>query len=136
MCVCASFLSSYFFPPCLFLSFALDSFFPFLVTLECKFTIKNSFIHAQVTQSCLTLCDPMDCSPPGFPVHEISWAKILEWVAVSFSGELNPFVLCLLHCWWIPYPLSHGGSPHVRMGLPTLEGMASLGLQNQLPLSN
>ena len=38
-----------------------------------------------VTQSCLTLCDPMDCSLPGSSVHGILQARILEWVAVSFS---------------------------------------------------
>ena len=38
-----------------------------------------------VAQSCPTLCDPMDCSPPGSSVHEIFQARILEWVAVSFS---------------------------------------------------
>ena len=36
-----------------------------------------------VVQSCLTLCDPMDCSPPGSSVHGISHARILEWVAIS-----------------------------------------------------
>ena len=38
-----------------------------------------------VTQSCLTLCDPMDCSPPGSSVHGILQARILEWVAISYS---------------------------------------------------
>ena len=38
-----------------------------------------------VTQSCPTLCDPMDCSPPGSSVHRILRARILEWVAISFS---------------------------------------------------
>ena len=38
-----------------------------------------------VTQLCLTLCDPMDCSPPGSSVRGILQAKILEWVAISFS---------------------------------------------------
>ena len=38
-----------------------------------------------VTQSCLTLCDPMDCSPPGSSVYGIPQARILEWVAISFS---------------------------------------------------
>ena len=38
-----------------------------------------------MTQSCLTLCDPMDCSPPGFSVHEILQARILDWVAIPFS---------------------------------------------------
>ena len=40
-----------------------------------------------VTQSCPTFCNPMDCSPPGFSVHGILQAKILEWVAISFSRE-------------------------------------------------
>ena len=44
-----------------------------------------------VSQSCLTLCDPMDCSPPGSSVHEIFHARMLEWVAIPFSGNLpNP----------------------------------------------
>ena len=38
-----------------------------------------------VTQLCPTLCDPMDCSPPGFSIHGIFQARILEWVAISFS---------------------------------------------------
>ena len=38
-----------------------------------------------VTQSRLILCDPMDCSPPGSSVHGILQARILEWVAISFS---------------------------------------------------
>ena len=44
-----------------------------------------------VTQSCLTLCDPMDCSLPGFSVHGIFQARILEWAAISFSrGSPRP----------------------------------------------
>ena len=42
-------------------------------------------VKVLVAQSCLTLCDPMNCSPPGFSVHGILQAKILEWVAISFS---------------------------------------------------
>ena len=38
-------------------------------------------------QSCSTLCDPMDCSPPGSSVHGISQGRILEWVAISSSRE-------------------------------------------------
>ena len=38
-----------------------------------------------VTQSCLTLCDPMDYSPPGFSVHGVLQARIMEGVAISFS---------------------------------------------------
>ena len=38
-----------------------------------------------VAQSCPTLCDPMDCSPPGSSAREIFQARILQWVAISFS---------------------------------------------------
>ena len=38
-----------------------------------------------VPQSCLTLCDPMDCNPPGSSVHGILQARILEWVAISLQ---------------------------------------------------
>ena len=41
-----------------------------------------------VTQSCPTLCDPMDCSLPGYSICEISQARILEQVAISCSGDL------------------------------------------------
>ena len=39
----------------------------------------------EVTQSCLTLSDPMDCGPPGSSVHGIFQASVLEWVAIAFS---------------------------------------------------
>ena len=38
-----------------------------------------------VPQSCLTICDPMDCSPPDASVHGIFQASILEWVVIPFS---------------------------------------------------
>ena len=41
-----------------------------------------------VTQSCLTLCDSMHCSPPGCSVHGVSQARVLEWVAFPSSGDL------------------------------------------------
>ena len=41
--------------------------------------------ESEVTQSCLTLCDPVDCSPPCSSVHGIFQARVLEWVAISFS---------------------------------------------------
>ena len=40
---------------------------------------------SEVKDSCLTLCDPMDCSPLGSSVHEILQAIILEWGAIPFS---------------------------------------------------
>ena len=45
-------------------------------------------MHAHsVAKSCPTLCDPIDCSPPGSSVHGILLARILECVAISFSRE-------------------------------------------------
>jgi len=53
-------------------------------------------------QSCLTLCDPMECSPPGSSVHGILQARILEWVAMPSSRRSSrprarSPVSCLLH---------------------------------------
>ena len=66
-----------------------------------------------VTKSCLTLCDPLDCSPPGSDVHGILQARILEWVAIFFQETfpiqgLNPG---LPNCRQILYHLSHHESP-------------------------
>ena len=41
-----------------------------------------------VAKSCLTLCDPMDCNPPGFSLHGISQARILEWVPFPPPADL------------------------------------------------
>ena len=43
--------------------------------------------ESEVTQSCLTLHDPMHCSPPGSSVHGIFQASVLEWGAIAFSDE-------------------------------------------------
>ena len=50
--------------------------FPLETVLKCE---------SEVLQSCLTLCDPMDCSLPGSSVHGIYQARVLEWIAASFS---------------------------------------------------
>ena len=48
-------------------------------------------------ESCLTLCDLMDCSPPGSSANGIFQARLLEWVAISYSRGLNLCPLGLLH---------------------------------------
>ena len=58
-----------------------------------------NFCESEVAQSCLTLCDPMDCSQPGSFLHGVFQARILEWVATAFSrGSSQPrdwtWVLC------------------------------------------
>ena len=45
--------------------------------------MSTAIAESEITQSCLTLCDPTDCSPLGSPVHEILQVRILEWVAIS-----------------------------------------------------
>ena len=63
-----------------------------------------------VIQSCPTLCDPMDCRPSGSCVHEIFQARILEWVAISFSRGSSPTQGSspgLLHCRQILNQLSY-----------------------------
>ena len=64
-------------------------------------------VKVKVTQSCLTLCDPRDCSLPGSSVLGILQARILEWVAISFSRGSNPV---LPYFRLILYQLSHQGS--------------------------
>ena len=52
------------------------------------FALLPSEGEGEVTQSCPTLCDPMDCSLPGSSIHGIFQARVLEWGAISFSGDL------------------------------------------------
>ena len=69
-------------------------------------------VKVLVTQSRLTLCDPMDCNPPGTSVHGILLAIILEWVAISFSRVIVPTQGSnpgLLHCRQVLYHLSLKG---------------------------
>ena len=66
--------------------------------------------ESEVAQSCLILCDPVDYSPPGSSIRGILQARILEWVAISFSRDLiwvywdsrNP---------WVIYPKATSISP-------------------------
>ena len=55
-----------------------------LVVTECVYK-SHKKKRKKVAQSCLTLCDPIDCSLLGSSVHGIFQARILEWVAISFS---------------------------------------------------
>ena len=72
-------------------------------------------MHATSLQSCLTLCDPMDCSPPGSSVHGIPQARILEWVAIpssrgcSWPGDWT-WVSCIGR--WVLYHQCQLGNPN------------------------
>ena len=73
---------------CLYFSFFSNSF------LSAKYLLSICYVwdpllglccHCLVPKSCPTLCDPMVCSSPGSSVHGISQARILKWIAISFS---------------------------------------------------
>ena len=104
-----------------------------------------NFYHCSVTQSCLTLCDPRDGSPPDSPVPGILPARTLEWVAISSSrgspqprdrsrisymppasaGGFNPLVMKIP--WrrkWKPTPVFLSGKSH---GLRSLVGCSPWG---------
>ena len=53
-------------------------------SIWCTFLSCSTATKEKVAQLCLTLCDPISCSPPGSSVHEILKAGILEWVAIPF----------------------------------------------------
>ena len=79
-------------------------------------------VHAKSLQSCLTLCDPMDCSPSDSSVPGILQARILEWVAMpssrgySWPGDQTHVCLRLLYCRHLLYPLSYLGILSVKLG--------------------
>ena len=70
---------------------------------------------ARSLQSCLTLCDPIDGSPPGCPVPGILQARTLGWVAISFSNawKWKAKVKLLSHVWFLatPWTLAHQAPP-------------------------
>ena len=53
--------------------------------------------ESQVAQSCPTLSDPMDCSPPGSSIHGIFQARVLEWGAIAFSVSLPRNAEMIIH---------------------------------------
>ena len=57
-----------------------------IMVWPCNYNLRVK-VKVLVAQLCPTLCNSMDCSPPGSSVHGISQARILEWVAISFSRE-------------------------------------------------
>ena len=68
------------------LVFVLIPWTNFLKPLEFpKWWVIKERKESEVAQSCPTLCDPLDCSPPGSSIHGILQARVLEWIAVSCS---------------------------------------------------
>ena len=84
--------------------------------------------ESEVAQSCPTLCDPVDCSPLGFSIHGILQARILEWVAISFSrgsswSRDQTQVSCIAgRCFnlWATREAHHPGGSMMQSGLELL----------------
>ena len=95
-------------------------------------------MHAKSLQSCSTLCDPMDCSPPGSSVHEIFQARILEWVVIPFSrgssrpGDRTRISLSSALA-GVPGPLAPPGKPNMCTYPKTYPQTSSILLAQLLP---
>ena len=61
--------------------------------------------ESEVTQLCLTVCNPMACSLPGSPIHGIFQARVLEWGTIAFSGQTDYSSLKQLPSFLFPDPL-------------------------------
>ena len=96
--------------------------------LQCR----NVKSESEVAQSCPTLCDTMDCSPPGSSVHGIFQARVLEWGAIAFSEikSLGWIQSCSVtqSC----LTLRRHTLQHARLPCPSLSPRAS---SNSCPLS-
>ena len=90
---------------------------------------------AKSLQSCLTLCDPMDCSPLGSPVPGILQARTLDWVASSFSNawKWKVKVKSLSHIWLFatPWTAAHQAPP--SMGVSRQEHWSGVPLLLHYP---
>ena len=81
-------------------------------------SVSHSHHIGKVSQSCPTLCNPMDCSPTSSSVHGVLQARILEWIAIPCSRgssfQTQGLNLDFLHCRQILYHLSQQGSPRTQ----------------------
>ena len=86
-----------------------------------KGNAKECSREREVTQSCPTLCDPMDCSLPGSPVHGIFQARVLEWGAIAFSKECSNYCTIAL--------ISHASKVMLKILQPRLCNMWTVNFQ-------
>ena len=95
-----------------------------------RFTLNissKSFIVFSSVQSlsCPTLCDPVDCSLPGFSIHGILQARIQEWVTISFSNawrwKVKVKSLSPVRLWATPWTAAYRAPPSMSMGFSRQE---------------
>ena len=89
----------YFFSQCLFFSLCHPSGNCWTLSLSPRF--HGLYAAAKSLQSCLTLCDPMDCGPPRSSIHGIFQARVLEWGAIAFSSMMLWSILISLFYMWL-----------------------------------
>ena len=98
-------------------------FFTIWAIREAQMLYTSPLSDSEVTQSCLTLCDPMDCSPPASSGHGILQARILEQVAISYSrGSSRPRDLIWVSCIGRRI-LYHWAIREAHVGLEVFKGM-------------
>ena len=86
---------------------------------------RSALYTCLVAQSCPSLCDPVDCSPPGSSIHGILQAGMLEWVVVPFSRRSSrprdrTHVSCFLHWQVGSLPLAPPGKPQLCTHCPSI----------------
>ena len=114
---------------CQFLRAGTISWFPSHLLLTC--------LPAKSLQSCPTLCDPIDGSPPGSPVPGILQARTLEWVAISFSnaGKWKVKVKSLSRVWLLATPWAAAYQAPPSMGFSRQEYWSGVRLPSPLLLT-
>ena len=98
---------------------------------------QRALSEVKLAQSCPTLCDPMDCSPPGSSVHGVLQARTLEWAAIPISRGSSPprgqaqgscmaggFFTACPYCPHIRHPAPHSPSPAAGFSGPDTQGQA------------
>ena len=99
-------------------------------------TFNRSLLHtAKSLQSCLTLCNPIDGSPPGSPIPGILQARTLEWVAVSFSNAWKRKAkVKSFSCVWLLTPRTVAYHAPPSMGFPRQEYWSGVPLPSPIAI--
>ena len=111
--------------PCWFKSMYFDRI-TFAISLYVG-NIINPCCCCLVTKLCVSLCNPMDCGPPGSSVHGISQARILEWVAIFFTNQSMLLLLsCFSHVWLCATPQTAAHQASLSTGFSRQESWSGL----------
>ena len=111
-----------------------NSLISLITNLKIVFLLKFFAAAANSLQSCLTLCDPTDISPPGCPIPGILQPRTLEWVAISFSnaGKWKAKVKSLSRVWLLATPWTAAYQAPLSMGFSRQEYWSGVPLPSPL----